>query len=274
METSGRFRDCMVLTNGIRLHVVQGGDARQPPLLLLHGIAERAESWEPVTNELAQQFWLIMPDLRGHHQSDWPETGYALGDYAADVLGVLDAFRINTAFVLGHALGAVIAMVLAVQSPERVRAVVLEDPPSEQNDHAQHTWLGALLSAKHGTPRQTYVALQGMHPEYGEAEWRRRAEWLRATADGPFLAWRQRPNAEGCFNAILPRIPHPVLLLQADPRNGGVLAPAAVQQACESHARCRVVRFPDTGPAIHRERPAEFVAAAIRFFGAESSVVL
>ena len=265
VEKNGKFRDRNVTANGIRIRVIEGTETEKPPLLLLHGIFDRAEGWQPVADALSRQFRLIMPDLRGHSQSEWPSDGYELRDYAADAISLLDALGIENAVVLGHSLGALVAMEVAGASPAHVRAVILEDPPSDLNDQTR-TWLGALLSAKHGTPRQTYVALQGIYPDTSEDELRRETEWIRATADGPFLALADiAGQSTGGFSVAMARISHPVLLLQADPRRGGALSVVAARKAVATHERCRLVTFHDTGHTIHRERPVEFVTAVSEF---------
>jgi pimeloyl-ACP methyl ester carboxylesterase len=265
MEKSERFRDRSVTANGIRLHVIEGTETEKPPLLLLHGIYDRAEGWQPVAEALSQRFRLIIPDLRGHYQSEWPTDGYQLRDYAADAIGLLEALGIENASVLGHSLGALIAMEAASASPTRVRMLILEDPPSEMDDQTR-TWLGALLSAKHFTPQQTYVALHGMYPESSEDDLRRQTEWLRATADGPFLALdADVALSAGGFSVAMERVSQSVLLLQADPRRGGALSAAAARHAVATHGSCRLVTFHDTGHTIHRERPVEFVTAVSEF---------
>ena len=265
VDTSNTFRERSVTANGIRIRLIEGTETEKPPLLLLHGIFDRAEGWDPVAAALSQQFRLIMPDLRGHYQSEWPSDGYELGDYAADAIALLDALGIEKATVLGHSLGALITMEVAGTAPARVRSVILEDPPSDLNDQSR-TWLGALLSAKHGTPQQTYVALQGIYPDTSEDELRRETEWVRATADGPFVALAEAAGQRtGSFSVAMERISHPVLLLQADPRRGGALSPIAARKAVERHERCRLVTFHDTGHTIHRERPVEFVTAVSEF---------
>src|SRR6185312_864297 len=116
------------------------------------------------------------------------------------------------------------------------------------------------------TPRQTYVALHGIYPGISEDELQRRVEWLRSTADGPFLALNAEVEfSAGGLPAAMERISHEVLLLQADPRCGGALSTAAARQAVVTHGRCRLVKFHDTGHTIHRERPDEFVAAVLEF---------
>ncbi len=265
MQFPSTFSDQKVATNGIELRVVMSTDDGKPPLLMLHSIYDRAESWLPVAEKLSTSYRVIMPDLRGHYRSDWPETGYELTDYAADAAGLLDSLNINRAFVLGHSLGALIAMVLSGQNPKRVRAVVLEDPPSERSNDTR-TWLGALLSAKRATAEQTYVAIQGIHPERTEEDWRRESEWLRATSDGPFLALIEATAGEPeSFDAAMERISSPTLLLQADPRKGGALSTEAARRVAERRDDRKLVRFPDTGHLIHIERPEKFLEAVEEF---------
>lgn len=265
MKTGSNLRERSVTANGIRLRVLESTATEKPPLLLLHGLYDRAECWQPVVEALSGQFRLIMPDLRGHYRSDQPDNGYALGDYAADALGVLDALEIAQADVLGHSLGALVAMELAALAPERVRNVVLEDPPSQLDEHTR-TWLGALLSAKRCTEQQTYIALHGIHPGRSEADLRRETEWLRATSDGPFLALIASCGMdEAGFAKTLGRLSHQTLLLQADPEHGGALKPAHARAAMSAHSRCRLVEYHDTGHTIHDERPDEFVADVLEF---------
>lgn len=265
MEFPEGFHEQKVETNGIHLRVVTGTDERKPPLLMLHGIYDRAETWLDVTDGLARDFRLIIPDLRGHYQSDWPDEGYDLRDYAADAAGLLDALDIENAFVLGHSLGALITIVLTGQSPDRVRAAVLEDPPSERSNDTR-TWIGALLSAKRATPEQTYIALQGIYPERTEEDWQRQAEWLRATADGPFLALADPSKGEpASFDAGMEQISCPVLLLQADPLKGAALTTEAARRVTGPREERRLVKFSDTGHTIHRERPEMFVETVTSF---------
>lgn len=265
MKTGSHLHERRVTANGIRLRVLDSEASEKPPLLMLHGIYDRAEVWQPVVAALSKQFRLIMPDLRGHYRSDWPDSGYALRDYAADAVGVLDALEIAQADVLGHSLGALIALELAAHAPKRVRRIVLEDPPSQRDEHTR-TWLGALLSAKRCMEQQTYIALHGIHPGRSEEELRRETEWLRATADGPFLALIEMCGMDDAgFAATLEPLSQRILLLQADPEYGGALVPADARAAISAQSGCRLVQYHDTGHMIHRERPDGFVSAVLEF---------
>src|SRR4051794_37921018 len=77
-----------------------------PPVVMLHGIGSRGQSWWPVIDELAERFHLFQVDLRGHGGSGRPDRGYLLEDYAADLDVILDTLELAEPRILGHSLGA------------------------------------------------------------------------------------------------------------------------------------------------------------------------
>ena len=96
-----------------------------PVLLLLHGIANSSETWEPVASALSRNFTLIAPDLLGHGQSATPRGDYSLGAHASGVRDVLTALGHERVTVVGHSLGGGVAMQFAYQFPERCERMVL-----------------------------------------------------------------------------------------------------------------------------------------------------
>jgi pimeloyl-ACP methyl ester carboxylesterase len=96
-----------------------------PVLLLLHGIANSSETWEPVASALAKHFTLIAPDLLGHGASATPRGDYSLGAHASGARDLLTALGHDHVTVVGHSLGGGIAMQFAYQFPERCERLVL-----------------------------------------------------------------------------------------------------------------------------------------------------
>jgi pimeloyl-ACP methyl ester carboxylesterase len=109
----------------LRLLVVAG---QAPKLLLLHGTTDSADSYRPLLDDLGGRFRAMAVQLRGHGGSD-EASGYELHDYAADVVALLENHEPRPAILVGHSLGALIAMFIASTRPELVAGVVLEDPP-------------------------------------------------------------------------------------------------------------------------------------------------
>jgi 3-oxoadipate enol-lactonase len=118
------------LPDGTRIACYSGGDPSKPPLVLLHALGENATSWDAVAERLAPHFSLLTLDLRGHGVSDWPGT-YSHELIRDDVVGVLDALGLRDVVLVGHSLGGVVALLVAMQRPDRVARLVVEDvvPP-------------------------------------------------------------------------------------------------------------------------------------------------
>ncbi|MEU8031912.1 alpha/beta hydrolase [Streptomyces sp. NPDC049099] len=115
--------------NGITLAWRAWGPADAPPVVLLHCRGSDGGDWTHLAERLAtppRPRRVYAPDLRGHGHSDWP------GDYPAeamsdDVRALLSALGHDSADVVGHSLGGIVAYLLAQRHPGVVRRLVLED---------------------------------------------------------------------------------------------------------------------------------------------------
>jgi pimeloyl-ACP methyl ester carboxylesterase len=111
-------------------------DGDRPLAVLLHGIGSSSGTWWRVGPALAERGWrVVAPDLRGHGHSvspdgDTPQGPVGFADLAADVLATVGRRPID--LLVGHSLGALVAMALVAAEPDAVRFLVLEDPPSQE----------------------------------------------------------------------------------------------------------------------------------------------
>lgn len=113
---------------GPSLHVATAGTGARP-IALFHGVGRRGSTFAPLMPWLAENWLVHLPDHRGHGESDTAPS-YLVADYFADAVACLDRLGERPAVLYGHSLGALVAALLAAERPDRVRAVVLEDPPS------------------------------------------------------------------------------------------------------------------------------------------------
>ena len=124
--SAGRTEDRFAMVNGVRLHyretLGEGG-----PLLCLHGITSNARAWDGLALELAPEYHVLAPDLRGRGDSDKPSEGYGLATHVADAVALLDHLGVARTVVIGHSLGALIGMTFAATHPDRVSRLVLVD---------------------------------------------------------------------------------------------------------------------------------------------------
>jgi pimeloyl-ACP methyl ester carboxylesterase len=98
-------------------------EAAAPPILLIHGSGGSHLDWPGSLRRIVGRRVLTL-DLPGHGRSTPPGRETA-ADYAADVIGLLDALAIDTAIVAGHSLGGAIALQLALSHPERIAGLNL-----------------------------------------------------------------------------------------------------------------------------------------------------
>jgi 3-oxoadipate enol-lactonase len=93
------------------------------PLILIHGLGEVKEGWIN-QHELANEYELIIPDLRGHGASEATE-GITIKNFAQDVLGLLTKLGIESAHICGLSMGGTVAQEIYRQAPDRCRSLIL-----------------------------------------------------------------------------------------------------------------------------------------------------
>src|SRR5215470_10251795 len=121
------FANCDIATNGTTIHVRSGGTG--PAVVLLHGYGETGDMWAPMASDLARNYTVVVPDLRGMGLSSKPAGGFDKKTQAGDVAGVLDALNIDRADLVTHDIGNMVGYAFAAQHPDRVPRLVLIDAP-------------------------------------------------------------------------------------------------------------------------------------------------
>ncbi len=109
------------VSNGSVWYDEQG---RGDPLVLLHGGAVDARFFEHNVGPLAEHFRVITTDLWGHGRSADRDGPFSLNSFAADVAALIERVAGGPAHVLGHSIGAAVALILALQRPDLVRQLI------------------------------------------------------------------------------------------------------------------------------------------------------
>ncbi len=125
-----------VRSSGVALNVLTLGDPRNPPLVLVHGIRDVAASLLVIAEPLADRWYVVMPELRGHSDSD-NSNHYSIWPFIYDLHRVIDALALDNPVVVGHSLGGQIAAHHAAMFPEQVRALVVVEglgPPDRPHE--------------------------------------------------------------------------------------------------------------------------------------------
>jgi haloacetate dehalogenase len=130
MEFFPGFRRQTIQTSGTSINVMTGGEGS--PLLLLHGFPQTHILWRKVAPDLARNYTLIMPDLRGYGDSGKPPAGenhvnYSKRSMARDQVEVMEKLGYRQFAIVSHDRGSRVAHRLTLDHPDRVTKLVLMD---------------------------------------------------------------------------------------------------------------------------------------------------
>lgn len=108
--------------------VLEAGDKKAPPLLLVHGLGVLGmQDWFGVIPELTKHYHVIAIDLPGFAHSENPEGRYSPRNYAAVLAEVVDHYIAEPTSVVGHSMGGAVSLYFAGKYPEKLNKLVLVD---------------------------------------------------------------------------------------------------------------------------------------------------
>lgn len=113
-------------SNGIALNVLELAPENKATatLVMHHGLRDSAYALLPIASVLSEHFHVLLPELRGHGQSDTSDA-YGVFDFVLDVHEVISTLAGDRLALLGHSLGGHIVSKYAAIFPERVEAVAV-----------------------------------------------------------------------------------------------------------------------------------------------------
>lgn len=114
-----------IASDGVRIHYERRGSTDAEPLLMVQGLGTDSRGWTMQLVPFSVKYHCLVPDNRGVGRSEKPAGPYDLEQMADDLVAVLDDAGVESAHVLGASMGGVMAQLLAVRHPERVRSLVL-----------------------------------------------------------------------------------------------------------------------------------------------------
>ncbi len=121
------MKDSQAVVNGVRLNYKLTGSG--PALLLMHGWFGTSYHWRRLAPLLEKNFTVIMPDMRGYGDSEKPAEGYDAANLVEDVRALLKQLGHKQAYVAGHDMGALPALIFAARFPEEVKGLIYIDEP-------------------------------------------------------------------------------------------------------------------------------------------------
>lgn len=242
--------------DGVGIYYEVHGDG--PPLLLTHGYSSTSAMWHGQVDALAKEHKLILWDMRGHGQSDYPDdlAAYSEALTVGDMAAILDAVGAERAVIGGLSLGGYMSLAFYRAHPQMTRALLIVDTgPGFKKDDARAAWNARALATADRLDREGLAMLQSATRERATAR-HRDAKGLALAARG-MLTQRDARVIE-----LLPDIKVPSLIVVG--ADDTPFLAASDTMAAKIPGAQKVV-IPAAGHAVNIDQPEAFVDAVLPF---------
>ena len=272
-----RYVSTNVIARHQRFHLLEWGDPTLPTLLLLHGGNQSAHSWDLVSLHLADRFHILALDQRGHGDSEWArDADYSSNAMASDASAVLEELNVASVTVIGHSMGGMNTMRLAVEEPHRSDRIVLVDIGPELSDQGTKSIRNFVTENREFDDVEHFVqSVQKYDPYRSREHIERTVKYnLLQRADGKYVSKRdhgprlattrtQREQSDLFSLQDAASITQPTLLIRGADSN--VLTADAAQRFADALPNGQLVTVPDSGHNVHGQNTVGFLQALVPF---------
>ncbi|KIL39055.1 hypothetical protein SD70_22235 [Gordoniibacillus kamchatkensis] len=245
------------------------------PLLLLHGMSNNSQSWVQQLAELQHHFTVIAWDAPGYGRSSDPKEQFRSFEQFADVLkAFIDKLGYKAIYLLGHSMGAAIAIELSSRYPELVKALILADATrgasalsAEENERRLQNRLkniGTLTPAEIADRR-----IGDMLAPQAAEEVRERAKSIMAQIRPAGYKSVAYSLSNAYQTELLPRISMPALLIYGELDKVTPVSDGLIFHRQIAHSLFRIV--PNAGHLCYQEDPKTFNGFVIEFLTGKQS---
>lgn len=234
------------------------------PVLLIHGYGLNADMWAPTVAALEAEFTVLRYDLRGHGRSDGMLNEHL---EIKDTLSLLDSLGLAQVHVVGLSLGAMVALDLALTTPQRVHSLVLASPGLIGGDDPDGTYTaevkrlvqglqaGRLPLVEDALMALTFQESSRPPGQVSEALMHQVRGWVEAYLRHGF-ARRPQKFAEWSPIERLPEVWQPTLIIAGEADLA--LTRANAQQLADSIPAARLAWLPEVAHLVNLEAPEAF----------------
>ena len=243
--------------NGVKIHYEVHGQ-QGPVLLLTHGYSATSEMWKGQIDAFSKHHRLVLWDMRGHGQSDYPpdDAAYSEALTVGDMAALLDEVGAKRGIIGGLSLGGYMSLAFYRTHPERTSALLIIDTgPGFKKDDAREAWNKRALDTAARLDREGLSMLKAASRERAGAN-HRDASGLARAARGMLI------QRDARVIEVLPDIKVPSLVLV-----GADDAPflAASDYMAAKIPSAKKVVIPAAGHAVNIDQPKAFIDAVLPF---------
>jgi pimeloyl-ACP methyl ester carboxylesterase len=243
--------------NGNKLHLLDAGKGET--VLFLHGAG--GSTWSPLLQLLAETHHVLAPEHPGFGRSQIPDWMLGIGDLAFFYLDVLEKLDLRNVHLIGHSLGGWTAAELAVRNTARLKSLSLLAPAGVRSPDVPFGDIFLWSPQEHA--RHMFHDKKFVNQRLKQLETMDQDIWLQNRTAAARLAWNPRLN-----NPQLPywlhRIDVPTLFIWG--QNDAICPFACAEHFVKPIPNATLEALPETGHALHTERPKEVAAMLTRFF--------
>ena len=249
-----------VCANGIRQHYLRYG-GKGKPLVLAPGITSPAITWGFVGERLAADHDVYILDIRGRGlSSTGPDLDYDLDSYADDVLEFIKALGLKDVTLMGHSMGARIAIRAARKNSADLGQLILVDPPvsgpGRRAYPANLDWY--TESIRLSRKGMTAEDMQRFCPTWTEEQRQLRAEWLHTCDELATRISFEKFHTED-IHQDLPHLKVPTRLVVAT--RGGVIQKEDEAEISGLNSAIEIVHVENAGHMIPWDNEEGFYSA-------------
>jgi len=249
----------VTLANGVRLEIAEKGLRGGMPVVMLHGITDSRRSFDPIWEHLSAEWHAIAVSQRGHGESDKRPTQYSTVDFADDIALLADMLDLSPMVVVGHSMGSSVALQLAADRPDLVRAVVgIGTFASYGSKAALRAWRDTDLEALQDPVPDAIARDFQLSTLANPIDAATLEVMVNESCKVPARIWRAAFDGllADRFCAGIPTIQLPVLLAWGD---ADAVAPRGDQDLLRSTLpRAQLLVYEGVGHALHWEQPLRF----------------
>jgi esterase len=269
-------------TEDVTIRYLDWGEGSHRHLILLHGLGSQAHTWDTFGNKITSSFRVVAPDLRGHGESGHSELGYALASFTGDIKALARAINLPSFDLIGHSLGALIAIEFAAEHPGLVNRLILEDGgPGMDTDAARGASIGNFTRPlAFDTVESASSWLQSQNPRLGTrsdeemeqmVKHRMKENWTGRWIfrHDPELYWIvddaigwSKEDSKQVWERLA-SISCPTLVLRGEESN--LLSSEAAGRITAAIPNATLVEIPGAGHSIHSDAPDLFREAVLGF---------
>lgn len=269
--THAQPADRFATVNGLRIHYLDWGTSGKQPLILLHGIARVAHTFDHLAPRFSKDYHVISVDMRGHGDSDWdPRGAYLVEDYVKDIEGLVAQLNLRNIIFWGNSTGGRVAQVFAGSHPELVSAVIVEDVGPERPREISDRRAARMSQEEKGwaSVEELLAQMKKDNPRTSEALLRSFAKYgSKQREDGRIVLKRDPAIGKGFVPTelwqIVRQIKAPIIYILG---GASTIVPAETQeQLRQALPQVQIVTMPGLGHYPSDEKPEDFLAIVDKF---------